>query len=129
MYQNEMTKIAGGECVTASLDSDKWTDISVEQLLQWDPEYIFVVNYAEYSIDDLKNDEALKDLRAVKENKVFMIPSAIEAWDYPQPSSALGLYWMAGILHPDLVDPDRYLEEALTFYKTYYDLELSNEDF
>ena len=52
MYQNEMAKIAGGECVTSSLDSDKWTDISVEQLLQWDPEYIFVVNYAEYSIDD-----------------------------------------------------------------------------
>lgn len=129
MYQSEMVTISGGECVTASLDSDKWTDVSVEQLLQWDPEYIFVVNYAEYGIEDLVNDETLKDLRAVKENKVFMIPSAIEAWDYPQPSSALGLYWMAGILHPDLVAPDRYLDEAFTFYKTYYDLSLSNEDF
>ncbi|MBO4918939.1 MAG: ABC transporter substrate-binding protein [Erysipelotrichaceae bacterium] len=129
MYQSEMTKIAGGECVSASLDSDKWTDISIEQLLQWDPEYIFVVNYAEYGIDDLMNEETLKDLKAVKENKVFMIPSAIEAWDYPQPSSVLGLYWMAGILHPELVAPDRYLEEALAFYKTYYDLDLSNEDF
>ena len=129
MYQSEMAKIAGGECVTASLDSDKWTDVSVEQLLQWDPEYIFVVNYAEYSIDDLMGDEVLKDLRAIKENKVLMIPSAIEAWDYPQPSSALGLYWMAGILHPELVDPNRYLDEAVSFYKTYYGLDLSNEDF
>lgn len=129
MYQREMVEIAGGECVSAPLEGSSWTDISLEQLLEWDPEYIFVVNYAEYTIDDLLNDETLKDLRAVKENKVFMIPSKIEAWDYPQPSSVLGLYWMAGILHPELIEKDRYVKEAVAFYKNYYAIDVTDEDF
>ena len=129
MYQREMVEIAGGSCVSAPLEGSSWVDISVEQLLAWDPEYIFVVNYAEYSLDDLKNDAALKDLRAVKEEKVYMIPSKIEAWDYPQPSSVLGLYWMASVLHPELVAPEKYSSEAIQFYKNYYNIDVTNEDF
>lgn len=129
MYQREMVEIAGGECVSAPLEGSSWTDISLEQLLEWDPEYIFVVNYAQYSIDELVNNESLKDLKAIKENKVFMIPSKIEAWDYPQPSSILGLYWMAGILHPEIIDKDRYVKEAVSFYKNYYAIDVTDEDF
>lgn len=129
MYQREMVEIAGGECVSAPLEGSSWTDISLEQLLEWDPEYIFVVSYAEYAIEDLLKDETLKDLRAIKENKVYMIPSKIEAWDYPQPSSVLGLYWMAGILHPDIIEEDRYIKEAASFYKNYYAIDVTDEDF
>ena len=129
MYQREMVEIAGGQCVSAPLEGRTWTDISIEQLLEWDPEYIFVVNYAEYSIDGLMNEEALKDLKAVKNNNVYMIPSKIEAWDYPQPSSVLGLYWMAGILHPDIIEADRYIKEGIAFYKNIYAVDVSNEDF
>ena len=128
MYQREMVEISGGSCVSSALEGSSWTDVSAEQLLSWNPDYIFVVSYAEYSIDDLKNDEALKDLTAVKEGRIYQIPSKIEAWDYPQPSSVLGLYWMAGILHPELVEATRYQTEAKEFYKTYYNIEITNED-
>ena len=129
MYQNQMIETAGGESVSKEIEGTSWADVSVEQLLEWDPEYIFVVNYAEYTIDDLLNEESLKDLRAIKENKVYTIPSKIEAWDYPQPSSVLGLYWMASILHPDLVAEDKYINEATNFYQKYYGITVSNEDF
>ncbi len=129
MYQKQMIDIAGGNCVSASLEGSSWADISKEQLLQWDPDYIFVVSFAEYAVDYLKNDEALEDLKAIQTGNVFMIPSKSEAWDYPQPSSVLGLYWMAGILHPDLIEAERYLKEAQTFYKDYYGIDVNNEDF
>ncbi len=128
MYQKEMIEAAGGNCVSSSLEGSSWTDISKEQLLEWDPDYIFVVSYAEYTVDEIMNDEALKGLKAVSSGNVFMIPSRIEAWDYPQPSSVLGLYWMAGILHPDLIEADRYVKEAVSFYQKYYGISISDED-
>lgn len=128
MYQSQMIKTCGGRCVSEELEGSSWVDISLEQLLEWDPEYIFVVNYAEYSLDDLLHDEALQGLQAVRNGNVYLMPSKIEAWDYPQPSSILGLYWMAGKLKPELVASDRYLEEARSFYKKYYAIDISDED-
>lgn len=127
MYQREMIEMAGGTCVSAELPGAKWADISAEQLAAWNPEVIFSVSYAEYSLDDIRNDAALSGLGAVKEDKLYTVPSEIEAWDYPQPSSILGLLWMAHILHPELVTEDDYVKEAQQFYQTYFGLEVTKE--
>ncbi len=127
MYQREMIEMAGGSCVSAELEGAKWADISAEQLAAWNPEVIFSVSYAEYTLDDIRNDAALSGLEAVKEDKLYTVPSEIEAWDYPQPSSILGLLWMAHILHPELVTEDDYVKEAQQFYQTYFGLEVTKE--
>lgn len=59
------------------------------------------------------------------EDRLYTVPSEIEAWDYPQPSSILGLLWMTHILHPELVTEDDYVKEAREFYKTYFDLDVT----
>lgn len=126
MYQRDMIDMAGGTCVSAELEGTKWADISAEQLAAWDPEVIFAVQYAQYGLDDIRNDAALAGIRAVAEDRLYTIPSEIEAWDYPQPSSILGLLWMAHILHPDLVTEEDYAAEARQFYQTYFGLEVTN---
>ena len=125
MYQREMIDMAGGTCVSAELEGAKWADISAEQLAAWDPEVIFSVSYAEYTLDDIRNDAALAGVKAVAADRLYTVPSEIEAWDYPQPSSILGLLWMAHILHPDLVTREDYVGEAKAFYKTYFDLDVT----
>lgn len=127
MYQREMIEMAGGSCVSAELDGAKWADISAEQLAAWDPEVIFSVSYAEYGLDDIRGDAALSGLRAVREDRLYTVPSEIEAWDYPQPSSILGLLWMTHILHPELVSEEEYVREAQEFYQTYFGLEVTEE--
>ena len=127
MYQRELIEMAGGACVSAELPGAKWADISAEQLAAWNPEVIFSVSYAEYTLDDIRNDAALSGLKAVAEDKLYTVPSEIEAWDYPQPSSILGLLWMAHILHPELVSEEEYVKEAQQFYQTYFGLEVTKE--
>lgn len=127
MYQREMIEMAGGSCVSAELPGAKWADISAEQLAAWNPEVIFSVSYAEYSLDDIRNDAALSGLGAVTAGRLYTVPSEIEAWDYPQPSSILGLLWMAHILHPELVTEEEYVKEAQQFYQTYFGLEVTKE--
>lgn len=127
MYQREMIEMAGGTCVSAELPGAKWADISAEQLAAWDPEVVFSVSYAEYTLDDIRLDAALSGVKAVAENKLYTVPSEIEAWDYPQPSSILGLLWMTHVLHPELVPEEEYIKEAQEFYQTYFGLEVSKE--
>lgn len=127
MYQRELIEMAGGACVSAELPGSKWADISAEQLAAWDPEVIFAVSYAEYALDDIRNDAALSGLKAVAGGRLYTVPSEIEAWDYPQPSSILGLLWMTHILHPDLVSEEEYVKEAQQFYQTYFGIEVTRE--
>jgi len=127
MYQRQMIDMAGGRCVSAGLEGAKWVDISAEQLAKWDPEVVFAVSYAEYALEDIAADKALSGIRAVAGGRLYTIPSPIEAWDYPQPSSILGLLWMAHVLHPELVAEEEYVEEAQQFYKKYFDLAVTPE--
>ena len=127
MYQREMIEMAGGSCVSQDIQGRAWADVSAEQLAAWDPEAVFSVSYAEYALDDIRGDAALSGLRAVKEDRLYTVPSEIEAWDYPQPSSILGLLWMTHILHPELVSREEYVKGAQEFYQTYFGLEVSEE--
>ena len=106
MYQNYMFEVCGGENVTKEL-----TD-----------------GYASYSKDDILKDERLKGINAIKNNKIYVFPSTLEAWDYPTPSSMLGILWLENNLHPDLYSKEDYIKDAKDFYKEFYDIEVSEEE-
>ncbi len=127
MYQRQMIDMAGGQCVSDELDGAKWVDISAEQLVDWNPEVIFAVSYAEYTLEDIAADTALSGLKAIEGGRLYTVPSEIEAWDYPQPSSILGLLWMAHVLHPELVSQEDYVQEAENFYSKYFGLTVTPE--
>ena len=127
MYQNDLIEMAGGENVSAGLTDSYWTAISAEQLLTWNPDYIFAVSYAEYTLEDIQNDAALAGTEAIKNGKVITFPSEIEAWDYPTPSSVLGVLWLTNQLHPELYSEEEYLEDAREFYEQFFDIEVTEE--
>lgn len=127
MYQNDLIAMAGGENVSEELTDGYWTAVSAEQLAAWNPEYIFGVSYAEYGLESFTNNEALACVEAVKSGKVLTFPSRIEAWDYPTPSSVLGVLWLTSILHPDLYPAEEYKKEATDFYQKFFDIQVSDE--
>ena len=128
MYQNDLITMAGGRNVSGELTDGYWQNISGEQLLTWNPLYIFAVSYAEYALDDILKDEALSAVTAVQEGNVKTFPSNLEPWDYPTPSSVLGILWLTHELHPDLYKEEDYIKEAEAFYKEFFDIEVSKED-
>ena len=120
MYQSDMIVRAGGVNVAAEIEDTYWVDISYEQLLAWDPEYIILASDASYTAEDVLADENLKDCTAVKNGNVYHLPADVESWDSPVPSGFLGSWWVASVLHGDLVteaDRDAVINE---FYDTFY---------
>ena len=126
MYQSSMIELAGGKNAAEEITDTYWAEISYEQLLAWDPAYIILASDADYTIDDILNDENLKDCTAVKNGQVYQIPGDVEALDSPVPASILASVWLAGILHPEQVPADTYTTESNTYYETFYGI--SNEN-
>lgn len=120
MYQNSLIEQAAGANAAADVTGDYWADISYEQLLAWNPDYIILAADAEYGIDSVLQDENLKDCKAVTEGHVYQFPNAIEAWDSPVPSSILGSMWLASVLHGDIYPKDSWKQAAADYYETFY---------
>ena len=120
MYQNYMIENAGGLNAAASVEDTYWAEVSYEQVLDWDPDYIILASDADYDVDSVLNDAALADCTAVREGHVYQLPHAIEAVDSPVPGSFLGSVYLGSVLHPEQVSEQFYHDCADAFYMTYY---------
>ncbi len=128
MYQDALVSMVCGKNVSHELTDGYWQKISPEQLVKWNPDTIFAVSYAQYKLEDIKNDKKLSQVDAVKNNRVYTFPSAIEPWDYPTPSSILGVMWLASKIQPNFYKYDDFLKEAKAFYKEFFEIEVTEED-
>ena len=124
MYQNTLIELGGGTNVAAEIEDSYWTEISYEQLLAWDPEVIVIAAEAEYTRDDLINDEQLQDVAAVVSGRVYALPDSIEAWDSPVPGAVLGSLWMANARHADAYSWEQFASDAAAFYAEFYGIEI-----
>ncbi|MCB2289951.1 ABC transporter substrate-binding protein [Clostridium sp. CS001] len=100
-YQHEMIEAAGGIDVAAKLKGG-WNDVSVEQVIAWNPQVITSVMYCKDGKPAQILEKAeLQTVRAIKDKEVYQIPSNITPWDMPQPSSILAILWMSKTLYPE----------------------------
>lgn len=120
MYQSDMMLLAGGENVAAGIADTYWADISYEQLLAWNPDYIVLASDASYTVEEVLADPNLADCAAVKNGNVLRLPGDAEAWDSPVPGGILGSVWLASALHPDRMSPEDRDAIINQFYETFY---------
>ena len=120
MYQSFLMEAAGGSNVAASVSDTYWANVSYEQLLAWNPDYIFLAADANYTVESVLTDSNLAECNAVKNNHVYKLPGSIEAVDSPVPASFLGSAYMASIMHSEYVTSDYYKNLTTDFYKTFY---------
>lgn len=120
MYQSDMIRLAGGINAAAEITDTYWAQISYEQLLAWNPEYIILASDAEYGVEDVLADPNLEDCAAVINGNVYQIPGKAEAWDSPVPGGILGAVWLSGILHPNLCTESDCAMVIDEFYEEFY---------
>ena len=127
MYQNSLLELGGGENVAAELEDTYWADVSYEQLLAWNPEVIIMASDAAYSKDELLADPQLQQLDAVKNGRVYAMPSAFESWDSPVPSALVGSRWVASVLHGEEYASEQFQADAADFYRQFYGVEIDTQ--
>ena len=121
MLQSTMIETAGGVNVAKDIEgSGDYIEVTMEDIVKWDPEIILIPTFADYTIDDILNDAAWGSIKAVKDKKVYSFPSELEPWDYPTPSSAMGLSWLVHTLNPDQYTMDQVVADANDYYQMVY---------
>ncbi|MCL2121499.1 MAG: ABC transporter substrate-binding protein [Clostridiales bacterium] len=121
MLQSLMLETAGAVNVAKDVaGSGGFIDVSVEEIIGWNPEIIYIPAYASYTVEDILSDAAWSSIQAVKDKKVFIFPSALEPWDYPTPSTSMGLMWLISNLYPELYSMDQVLDDANEYYELVY---------
>lgn len=120
MYQSDMIRLAGGSNAAAEIEDAYWVEVSYEQLLAWNPEYIILASDANYSVEDVLADENLAGCAAVANGNVYQIPGKAEAWDSPVPGGILGAVWLSSVLHPELCPEAERNALIDEYYETFY---------
>lgn len=106
--------------------------VSMEQVVNWNPEVIFVGYQQGHEGGPYKTittDAGWKNIDAVKNQKVFSIPEYPFNW-FDRPPSVnriLCLEWMANKLYPDYVKLD-IKSETKKFYSKFYHYQLTDDD-
>lgn len=127
MFQGELIKKAGGVNVMKEGKDSTWMKINKEELLKKNPAYIFVENKGA-DINGYYDDEAYRDIKAVKDKQVYEFPSKLETWDTPNLSSCLGELYMASVLYPEKVSKEDVIKEAKVFYQKFYRIDVDAKD-
>ncbi|MBZ4270522.1 ABC transporter substrate-binding protein, partial [Mycobacterium tuberculosis] len=68
--------------------------VSLEQVLEWNPQVIFVQDRYPQVVKQIENDPQWQTIDAVKHHRVWLMPEYAKAWGYPMPEAlALGELW------------------------------------
>lgn len=126
-YMPTWMTASGATNVGADVEYSTTNATSVEQLLDWDPEILFISSMTKLTPADVYADPALADLQAVKDKKVYAVPSGGFWWDPPSAESHLSMIWAAQLVHPESAEWDLRAEMKET-YEFLYGYELSDDE-
>lgn len=125
--QTTMVQNAGGNPIWLDVDggADGWIQVGLEQIAVWNPEVIFVVNYAGDSVEtagQLLQSPTWEGLQAVENEHVFGFPADFASWDLIDPRWILGQQWLATILQPERAAEIDLQTQVVSFYQVLYRL-------
>ncbi|HHB9108331.1 TPA: ABC transporter substrate-binding protein [Klebsiella pneumoniae] len=95
--------------------------VSLEQVLEWNPQVIFVQDRYPQVVKQIENDPQWQAIDAVKHYRVWLMPEYAKAWGYPMPEAlALGELWMAKKLYPARYQSIDVDSKARDYYQRFY---------
>lgn len=118
-------EMAGAAMVVRHSNARDIAQVSLEQIMVWNPEVIFVGR--QYSTDLVLRDPRWRQVRAVRDGRVYGIPDGVFYWDSSSEGVLLLLY-MAKTLHPErFADIDLH-QEVRDYYRRFYGYALSEAE-
>ena len=131
---NAWIEAAGGINAAGDVSGNN-KEVSMEQVLQWNPDIIILssntlmkVSNSQKNIDQILSDKAWQQVNALKNNKVYFNPDGAFYWDRYSAEEALQIQWAAKIINPDKFQNIDIVKETRNFYKTFLNYDLSEDE-
>ncbi|HEY4136646.1 MAG TPA: iron ABC transporter substrate-binding protein [Alphaproteobacteria bacterium] len=121
----EVLEAVGGVNVAAAAGQGGLRTVSLEQVLQWNPDVILALE------DGFKTaalgDPAWSGIKAVRDKRIYVAPSRPFGWfdSPPGVNRLIGVRWLSRLLYPSAV-PDDLRATTRDFYKLFYQVDLTD---
>ena len=107
------------------------TDVSLEQVLKWDPEVIvsWDVDTRGGAFEDIRTNKNWSTIKAVKNDRVYAMPNEPFAWcDRPPGVNRLiGIHWIANLLYPQYYDVDM-VDVTEEYFKNMFGIDVDRDE-
>jgi iron complex transport system substrate-binding protein len=124
--QTDQVRLGGGQPIwTEAAASPGWNQIEFEQIAAWDPEVVVLISYRTDAGEPKRRvlaDELWAELEAVRNGRVYAMPSDYYSWGQPDTRWILGAEWMAYALHPALFD-EPFEGRIRAFFADFYGID------
>lgn len=118
-------EMAGADMVVKHSSAKGIAQVSLEQLMLWNPEVIFVGR--QYAPELVLQDSRWQHIAAVKSGRVYVIPDGVFFWDSSSEGILL-LQFLAQKLHPELFQDLDLRKEVRDYYDRFYRYHLSERE-
>ncbi len=125
--QTQLITICGGQSVVQSPVSSGGMEVSMEQVLQWNPDVIITSSPQFYST--VYSNSLWQSVTAVKNKQVYLTPQDPFNWfeNPPGANSIIGIPWTAEVLYPDKFKNLDLNSLTKEFYSEFYHYNLTDE--
>lgn len=124
---NDWINIAGGEFASKKLELDKNGAVTPEAVLSLNPDIIIIGGFAEHDLyNELMNSPQWKDIKAVKNNRVYLNPNGLFPWERFGMESALQIPFAASVIHPESYKVN-LVDDVKKFYKEFVGIDLTDK--
>jgi len=113
-----------------SLDPKGFAQVSMEQIMVWNPDYVFCVGKGEANpYRQILKSAGWRNINALKTKRVFFVPSEPYSWFDIPPSvnRILGLIWFADIFYNQANEVTE--KKVKDFYRIFYHYSLSDREY
>ncbi|MGC8706321.1 MAG: ABC transporter substrate-binding protein [Desulfurella sp.] len=121
---NDIIQKAGGISVSRNVKG-KFGQISKEDILKWQPDFILLGSGNKKTIQNIYADKDLRYVAAIIHKRVYLVPqdggSLYSNWFAPE-KAPLGLLWCAKLLHPQRFKSLNLKSQADYYYKTFWNI-------
>lgn len=97
------------------------SDVSIEKIIRWNPDVIFIWGNATYGAPDILDNAQWRHVRAVKDRRVYKAPD----WSTWSPRVAPVALWMAMRTYPSLYRDVNFSKTADNFYRKVFNIPYS----
>jgi iron complex transport system substrate-binding protein len=114
----------------ANLDAKGFANVSPEQILIWNPDYIFCIGKGEENpYRTLLKSPSWRNINAVKNKQVIIVPSEPYLWfDMPPSVNRIaGLIWFNGLFYGQTESVTK--QKITDFYRIFYKYNLTDKEY
>lgn len=122
-------EISGGINVSTENGKNEFKGSSIineEQVIIFNPDII--LTHSQEGFKKITENPAFKELKAVKNKQIFIVPSGLHVWNARSAETAIYPLWLAKTLYPDEFKDLDIKQKTKEFYKQFYHYDLSDEE-